>query len=184
MPRSKVDHPGIVRKKDRGGLARNSAHGAPQIRPVPVVVHSRQVHGLAAKPQSDMPVAQDINALPAQCHGDGICIHAEIVIAEHRVHPVARPQAPKQLRRRPDISPGIRDEVPRERNDVRIQPVCLPHRLGKPFFGEKETVVNVGNLHDAQAVKRARESIQPDSLIVHAEAIDGTPCPEGFLRGF
>ena len=175
-----MDHPGIVRQQDRGGLARNSAHGPPQIRPIPVIVHSSQVHGLPAKPQRNVPVAQDINALPAQRLRDGIGIHTEIVIAEHRVHPVTRPKAPKQLRRRSDIPPGIRDEVSGERNDVRIQPVGLPHRFGKPFFGEKETVVNVGNLHDAQAMKRTREGIQPDALIVDGETIAGTPAPRRF----
>ena len=114
-----------------------------------------------------MPVAQDINALPAQRQRDGIGIHTEIVIAQHREYAVTRPKTPQKLRRRSDISPGIRDEISRERNDVRIQPVCLAHSFGKPFFREKETVVNVGNLHDAQAVERAWESIQPDALIVH-----------------
>ena len=154
-----------MRQQDGGGIARNSAHGPPQIRAVPVIVHSSQVHGLPAKPQRNVPVAQDINALPAQRLRDGIGIHAEIVVPEHREHPVTRPQTPQQLRRRADIPPGIRDEVAGERNDVRIQPVCLPHRFGKPFLGEKETVMNVGNLHYAQALKRIREGIQPDALI-------------------
>ncbi len=122
-----------------------------------------------------MPVAQDIDALPAQRPRDGIGIHAEIVVAQHRIYPVTRPKPPKKLRRRPDISPGIGDEIPRKRNDVRIQPICLAHGLGKPFLGQKKTVMNVGYLNDAQAVERAGKSIQPDALIIHAEAIAGTP---------
>jgi hypothetical protein len=122
-----------------------------------------------------MPVSQDINALPAQSQRDGIGIHTEIVIAEYREHTVTRPKPPKEFRSRFDIPPGIRNEISSERNNVRIQPVRLPHSFGKQFFGEKETVVDVGNLHYAQAVKRAREGVQPDALIVDGESITGTP---------
>jgi hypothetical protein len=36
-------------------------------------------------------------------------------------------------------------------------------------------MVNVGNLHDAQAMERVREGVQPDALIVHSESIAGAP---------
>jgi hypothetical protein len=50
-------------------------------------------------------VTQDIDVLPAQSLGDGIGVHAEIVIPQHRVYPVTRSQTPQDLGSRSDISP-------------------------------------------------------------------------------
>ena len=51
-----------------------------------------------------MAVPQDFNVLPGQRRGHGVRIDAEIVVAEHRVHAVARSQPPQQFRRRTDIA--------------------------------------------------------------------------------
>src|SRR5580704_1389527 len=122
-----------------------------------------------------MTVSQDVDALVAQRLGNRVRIHAEIMVPEHRVYTVTRAQPTEKLCRWPNHPPGIRNEVAGEGNDVRVQAVRLPHGLGKPFLGEKQTVMNVGNLNDAQAVELARERIEPNALLVHAEPLARSP---------
>ena len=175
MPRGERNDARIVRQQDGGGIARNSAHRLPQVRAIAVIVDPGQIQGRAAKSERNMPVAQDFDVLPAQRQRDGLRIHAKIMIPQHREHPVARPQTAQDLRGRLDIRPGIGDEVSGQGHDIRIQPVGLPDRLGKPFLRKKQPMMNVGNLHDAQAAERIGEGIQPNPFVGHGEPVAGSP---------
>ena len=118
-----------------------------------------------------MPVPQYINMLPTQCLRDRIRVHAKIMIAQNSVNPMACAQAAQYFSCRADIPARIGDEIACQSNDVGIQPVRLLHRIGKPFFGEKQAVVNVRNLNYAQAAKRTRKCVQPNAFLVHSETL-------------
>src|SRR6266700_7725244 len=100
------------------------------------------------------------------------------MVAQNRVNPVARPQTPKQLRCGPDVPTGIGDEIARQGNNIRMEAVCLHDGLGEPLFRQKQTMVNVRNLYNAQAGECAGECIEPNPLLIYAEPVAGTPSVE------
>src|SRR6266566_90007 len=175
MPRSERNDAWIVSQQDSGSIARNAAHSTPHVSAIAVVVHAGYIQGCAAKLHCNMLITKDFYAMPPQRHSYGIGPHPEIVISEDRKHTVSRPQAAQDLSRRFNIRARVGDEVSGEYNDIRSKAVRLLHGLGKPLLGQEQPVMNVRNLHYAQAAERFGEGIKPDALIVHSKAFARRP---------
>src|SRR5258708_8635131 len=71
------------------------------------------------------------------------------------------------------------DEIAGQGNQMGMEAVCLLDSLGEPLLRQKQSVMDVGNLNDAQAGKGGGKSVKPYSFLVHAEPITGTPSVKG-----
>ena len=76
------DYPWIVREQNRGSVARNSAHGTPNVSAIPIIVYAGNVEGGAAKLYRSMLIPKDFYAFSPQCGSHGISAYPEIVVAQ------------------------------------------------------------------------------------------------------
>ena len=58
-----------------------------------------------------------------------------------------------------------------EHNDVCAQPVCLLNRLAEPIFRKEKPVMDIRNLNHAKTTEDFRESVEPDSFVMHYEPL-------------
>src|SRR4029077_19739486 len=123
VTRGRLEQTWVVGEQDARGIAWDASQRAAEVGTVTVVVHTRDVQGVATFPKLDMTVAQNIDPMTAQRALDDAGAHSEVVVTQHGKYARGGPQTTEDFRYRLDGSTRIRYEVAGERNQVRLQQI-------------------------------------------------------------
>ena len=165
-------HGRVVAEQHSGGVGDGALQSqAEVVLTVAEVVHAGDHEARAVALQADVAVAQHLDAVGFEGGGDSVSADAVVVVAEHGVAAQPRPQASQGARHGSDVLAGVGDEVAGERHQVRLQTV---RQLDGPlhfFQARVEPVVDVAQLHQAQAGEIGRQPRKMDGLVGDVELV-------------